>query len=89
MKIGNFYIYDFTSVSGRLSGSSVSLSSDLVVGKGGGGGNRVDLAEILFQSFLWEAIAGSSGIGRHVHSLTLSVQHFFFRQQSPPPSEVP
>ena len=37
MKIGNFYIYDFTSVSGRLSGSSVSLSSDLVVGKGGGG----------------------------------------------------
>ena len=34
------------------------------------------LAEILFQSFWQEAIVSSSGMGRDVHSLTLSIQFF-------------
>ena len=33
-------------------------------------------AEILFQLFLREAIVGSSGMGRKIHSLTMSIQHF-------------
>ena len=32
-------------------------------------------AEILFQSFLQEALVSSSGIGRDVHSFVLSIQH--------------
>ena len=35
-----------------------------------------DSAEILFQSFLQEALLSSSGMGRDVHSLMLSIQHF-------------
>ena len=35
-----------------------------------------DLAEILFQSFLQEAIMSSSGVGGDVSSLMLSIQHF-------------
>ena len=33
-------------------------------------------AEILFQSFPQEALVSSSGMGKDVHSLMLSVQHF-------------
>ena len=36
-----------------------------------------DQAEILFQSFVREAIVSSSGMGRDVHSLMLSVSEFF------------
>ena len=35
-----------------------------------------DSAEILYQSFLREAIVSSSGKGRGVHFLTLSIQCF-------------
>ena len=38
---------------------------------------REDLAEIFFQSFLWEAVASNSGMGRDVHSLMLAIQHYF------------
>ena len=37
---------------------------------------RDDSAEILLQSFLQEALVGSFGTGRYVHSLMLSIQHF-------------
>ena len=40
------------------------------------GNMRDDSAEILSQSILREAIMSSSGMGRGVHSLTLSIQHF-------------
>ena len=45
---------------------------------------RDDSAEILFQSFLQEALVSSSGMGRVVRSLMLSIQHFLRR----PPSKV-
>ena len=37
-----------------------------------------DSAEILFQSFLQEAVVSSSDMGSDVHSLILSVQHFLY-----------
>ena len=37
---------------------------------------RDDSAEILFQSFLQEALVSSSGMGRYVHPLMLPIQHF-------------
>ena len=37
---------------------------------------RDDSAEILFQSFLQETRVISSAMGRDVHSLMLSIQHF-------------
>ena len=37
------------------------------------GDMRDDSAEILFRSFLQEALVGSSGLGRDVHSLMLSI----------------
>ena len=37
---------------------------------------RDDSAEILFQSFLQEALVSSSGMGRNVHSLMLSTSAF-------------
>ena len=40
------------------------------------GNMRDDSAEILFQTFLQEALVSSSGMGRDVHSLMLSIQHF-------------
>ena len=40
---------------------------------------RDDSAEVLFQSFLQEALVSGSGMGRDVHSLTLSIQHFLCR----------
>ena len=48
-----------------------------------------DSAEILFQSFLREAIVSSSGMGRDVHSLTLSIQYFLCRPRRRPPSKTP
>ena len=46
-------------------------------------------AEILFQSSPWEAIVSSSSMGRDVHSLTLSSQHFLCRPWHHPPPKVP
>ena len=46
-------------------------------------------AEIFFKSFLLEAIASSSGMGRNVHSLTLSIPLFLCQPRLHPPSEVP
>ena len=55
-----------------------------------GGDMTDDSAEILFQSFLQEALASSSGVGRNIlHSLMLSIQHFLCRSQRRPPSKVP
>ena len=42
----------------------------------GGGGITDDSADFLFQSFLQEAIASSSGMDRDAHSFALSIQHF-------------
>ena len=47
-----------------------------------------DSAAILFKCFLQEAILGSSGMGRDVHSLMLSIQHFLCRPLCHPPSKV-
>ena len=44
-----------------------------------------DSAEVLFQSFLQEAIVSSSGMDRDVHYLMLSVQHFLCRPRQRPP----
>ena len=41
------------------------------------GNMRDDSAEILFQSFLQEAFVSRFGMGKYVHSLMLSIQHFF------------
>ena len=63
----------------RDSRSSVQfspLTDWVVVGK-----MREDSTEILFQSFLQEALVCSSGIRSDVHSLTLSVKHLL---SSPP-----
>ena len=48
-----------------------------------------DSAEILFQRFLQEANVSSSGMGRDVHSLMLSIQHFLCPPRRRPPSMVP
>ena len=48
-----------------------------------------DSAEILFQSFLQEALVSSSSMSRDVHSLMLSIQHFHCRPWRRPPSKVP
>ena len=48
-----------------------------------------DSAEILFQSFLQEALVSSPGMGRDVHSLTLFVEHFLCRPRRLPPTKVP
>ena len=53
------------------------------------GDMRDDSAEILFQSFLQKALVSSSGMGRDVHSLTLSIQHFLCRTRRCPPSKFP
>ena len=47
-----------------------------------------DSAKILFQCFLQEATVSSSGMGRDIHSLTLSIQHFLCWPQHHPPSKV-
>ena len=56
---------------------------------GGGGGMKDDSAEILFRSFLQEALVSSSGMGKDVHSVLLSIQHFLCRPQRRPPSKGP
>ena len=48
-----------------------------------------DSAEILFQSFLQEAIVSTFSLGRDVHSLTLSIQHFLCRPRRRPSSKMP
>ena len=50
-----------------------------VEGGGEGGTMRDNLVEILFQSFLQEVIerASSSGKGKDIHSLTLSLQYLY------------
>ena len=53
------------------------------------GDMRDDSAEILSQSFLQEALVSSSGMGRDVHSLMLSIQHFLCRPRRRPPSRYP
>ena len=53
------------------------------------GDMRDDSAEILFQSFLQEALVSSSGMGRDVHSLILSAQYFLGQPGRRPPSNVP
>ena len=50
--------------------------TDWVVDGGGEGVMRDDSPEIFFQSFLQEALVSSSGMGRGVHSLMLSIQYF-------------
>ena len=47
------------------------------------GDMRDDSAEILFQSFLQEAIVNCSDTGRDLHSLTLSIQHFLCPRNLP------
>ena len=47
---------------------------------------RDDSAEVLFQSVLQEALVSCSGLGKDVHSLMLSIQHFLGRPQRRPPS---
>ena len=60
------------------------------LGRGGGGGDmRDDRAEILFRSFLQEAAVISSGMGRDVHSLMLSIQHFLCRPRPRSLSKLP
>ena len=41
-------------------------------------GRLDDSAEILFQSFLQEAVVNSYGMGWDVHFLTLSIQRFMY-----------
>ena len=48
-----------------------------------------DSTEIFFRSFLREAIVSSSGLGRDVHSLMLSIQHFLCRPRLCPSYKVP
>ena len=48
---------------------------------------RNDSAEILSQSSLQKAIEDSSNMGKDVHSLTLTIQHFLCRPRRPLPSE--
>ena len=53
-------------------------------------GDRTDdSAEILLQSFLQEATVSSSDKGRDIHSLMLSIQHFFCQPCHPSPSKTP
>ena len=58
------------------------------VGVGGHEG-RFSRDSLLFQSFLEEPLVSKSGIGRDVHSLMLSIQHFLCRPRRHPPSKVP
>ena len=53
------------------------------------GDMRANSEKILFQSFLKEAIVSSSGMGREVHSLTLSTKHFLCQSWYCPSSKVP
>ena len=73
-----------------LGGCSVRFSSVQTPDRLGHRGDKTDdSAEILFKSFLQEATVSYSGIGRDVHSLMLSIQHFLYRPQHRPISKVP
>ena len=50
---------------------------------------RDNSAEILFQSFLLEALVSRYGMSRYVHSLMLSIQHFLRQPWHHPPSKMP
>ena len=63
-----------TNRSPLVSSSHFSPLTDWVIW----GGMRDDSAEILFQSFLLEVIVSSSGMGRDIHSLMLSIHHFLY-----------
>ena len=53
-------------------------------------GNMMDdSAEILSQPFVQEGLLSSSGTGRDVHSLMLSIRHFLFQPRRHSPSKVP
>ena len=52
----------------------------------GGGDMTGDSTVILFQSFLQAALVSSSGMGRDVHSFTLSIQYSLCRPRHRPPS---
>ena len=54
-----------------------------------GGYMREDSAEILIQSFQQEAFVSTSGIGRDVHFLMLSIQYILCQPWRPQPSNVP
>ena len=56
---------------------------------GNRGDMRDDSAEILFESFLQEALVSGSRKCRDVHSLMLPIQHFLFRPRRRPPPKVP
>ena len=74
----------------RLQFSSVQFSSVQPLDRLGRRGDiRDDSIEILFQSFLQEAFMSCSDIGRDVHSLMLSIQHFLCRPRRRPPFKVP
>ena len=69
--------------------SNVEYSSVQSLDRLGRRGNtRDDSAEILFQSFLQEALVSSSGMGRDVHMWMLSIRHFLCRPRRRPPSSV-
>ena len=51
------------------------------------GDMKDDSAQILFQSFLQQALVSSSGVGRDVHCLVLSIPHFLCRPRRCPPSK--
>ena len=69
--------------------SSVQFSPMTNWEVGGGVNKRDDSPEILFQSFMQEALVRNSGVGRNVHSLMLSIQHFLCQPRRRPPSKVP
>ena len=53
------------------------------------GDTRDDSAEMLFPSFPQQDVVSRSGMGRDVHSLMLSIQHFLCQPWRRPPSKVP
>ena len=65
--------------SNRFSSVQFSPLTDGLVGGGHEGRFSRDL---LFQSFQWEALVSSSGMGRDVQSLMLSIQHFLDEKRS-------
>ena len=69
----------------RYSGQ-LSPLTEAVVREWGGGQDSV---EILFQSFLQEALVSSSVVGGDVHSLMFSTQHFLCRPRRRLPSKMP
>ena len=83
--IGEFYCTPAPCCPGSVQFSSVQSLYRM----GRRGDMRDNSAEILFQIFLQEALVGSSGMGRDVHSLMLSIQHFICWPQRRPFSRVP